>query len=376
MGRTFRLASLVTLSILTAGLVACSAATTGEPSPGGGDPTVGGGDGTQQPGSGTGSGATPGGGGTTGGGTTGGGTGGGTGVAATTISADTTWSGTKTLASSIVIAAGATVTVAPGAVITLPANALITVQGTLQSTITGVHAKLTSSAWSGILVASGGKLALSGTDIVGAGTGIESMSPNATFANGAITGSAQPLLVDVGGTLSLTHAQVVAAGQSVVKGALIASFLDYDKGGNEGIVTQDASASVSIEDSTLHGAGGGDYIVADAGKLIHVAYTKISGAHCGFHFNAVDKYEIDHVTDNTNTWGAMLYGSGLGPNTISYSNFVNTSWNLDLQGTNGPLTIDHSYIGGTAQTAYKGAAPTITNVQTAAVPNAGPRAGG
>jgi len=167
-----------------------------------------------------------------------------------------------------------------------------------------------------------------------------------------------------------------ALGQSVVKGALTASFLDYDKGSSEGMVTQDPTASIFMEDSTLHGSGGGDYIVSDSGKLIHVAYTNISGSHCAFHFNAVDKFEIDHVTANTNQWGAMLYGSGAGPSTISYSNFSDVAWNLDLQGTNGPLTIDHTYLGGTGKTAYKGSAPTVTNAQTAAVAGAGPRTGG
>ena len=107
------------------------------------------------------------------------------------------------------------------------------------------------------------------------------------------------------------------------------------------------------------------------GKLVHVEYTTIAGSHCGFHFDSVDKFEIDHVTDDTNSYGTMLYGSGAGPNTISYSNFTNGTKDLDAQGTNGPIKVDHVHTGG--KDSFQGVVPTITNKEASPVPNAKPR---
>ena len=50
-------------------------------------------------------------------------------------------------------------------------------------------------------------------------------------------------------------------------------------------------------------------------------------------------------------WGALLYGSGAGPNTISNSNFMAVYENLDQQFDNGPLTITSTYTSGGTNTA-------------------------
>jgi hypothetical protein len=146
--------------------------------------------------------------------------------------------------------------------------------------------------------------------------------------------------------------------------------MDYDKGAAEGLELNDAAGSMTISDSTLRGLGGGDYVVSRQGKLVKVEYTTITGSHCGLHFNAVDRYVIDHVSDDQNAYGAMLYGSGAGPNQIIASNIRSTDKDLDMTGDNGALTIDRSFTGGknTLQATAK-----ITNAATAPVADAKPR---
>ena len=68
----------------------------------------------------------------------------------------------------------------------------------------------------------------------------------------------------------------------------------------------------------------------------------------------------------------MLYGSGAGPNQIIASNIRNTDKNLDMQNTNGPLTIDQSFIGAAAKNTLQVSA-TITNAAGAALTDAKPR---
>ena len=287
------------------------------------------------------------------------------------ITSDETWATGKKINASVVINAGVTVTIAPGAVITCASGVSISVRGSLKASSVASHAKLTGTGWTGILVVSGGNLALDGVDIAGASTSIESAGM-ATFDHGALTGATTPFLVDVGGKISTTHASVASiVGNSTIKGAFVASYLDYDKGANEGILAQDPSATISIDDSILHGSNGGDFVVSQSGTSIHVGHTTISGAHCGLHFDSVGKFDITYVTDDTNSWGAMLYGSGNGPNSISYSNFANGSKDIDLQGANGAITMNHVYTGG--KNSYVGSSPTITNVETAPVALAHPR---
>ena len=145
----------------------------------------------------------------------------------------------------------------------------------------------------------------------------------------------------------------------------------------------DASSVLDITDSTFHAVsvGGFDYITTYAATLVHVAYTTITEAHCAFHFNDVTRFELDHVTAGAKTpagpgglvfWGAMLYGSGPGPNTISNSNFMGASANFDQMGDNGPLTITNTYTTGLNSTT-----PTWTwlpaDVAKTPIPDARPR---
>lgn len=284
-----------------------------------------------------------------------------------------TWKTGKQLAASITIKAGATVDIEPGATVTAATGVAITVKGTLSVKAASLHAKLGGTNWKGIVVASGGTLNVDGLDITDAEIGMFAQTGNleATMLNSSITNAKTPFQMEPGSKLTFTKSKVVkATGASNIAGTFIASYMEYDKGSNEGLDLDDAAGSMTISDSILKGLGGGDYVVSRKGALIKVEYSTISGSHCGLHFNNVDKFIIDHVSDDQNSYGAMLYGSGAGPHQIIASNVRSTDKDLDMSGVNGPLSISGSFTGGknTLQ-----ANATITNAATAPIANAKPR---
>jgi hypothetical protein len=283
------------------------------------------------------------------------------------------WKDGKQLAASVSVKAGSTVEIEAGATVTASAGVAITVNGTLTVKPGAAHAKITGANWKGIVVASGGTLVVDGLDITNAENGVWTLKGNldAKVTNALITSAAAPFKMEAGSKLSVIKSKVVkATGASLIAGTFTASYLDYDKGSAEGLELNDAAGSMTISDSTLRGLGGGDYVVSRAGKLVKVEYTTITGSHCGLHFSAVDQYIIDHVSDDQNSYGAMLYGSGAGPNQIISSNIRSTDKDLDMSGVNGTLTIDKSFTGGknTLQ-----ANATITNAATVAIADAKPR---
>jgi hypothetical protein len=299
------------------------------------------------------------------------------GNSATDIVDDTTWTDGTNLAKSLTIEAGVTVTIAPGAKITCPSGGSITVFGTLKHANNNTHASFSCDNWQGIVVGAGGTLAFDSVDISNASNGLEIQGGNAAakFDNGIITNAQTPFLMGTSSTLSTSHSKVVSpTSYSQIKGAFTASYLEYDAGTNEGIVLGDPTASLDISDSTLKGALGtgtdSDFVVSEQGASIKVSYTTIQGAHCGFHIDSVAQFTIDHVTSD-NMYGAMLYGSGTGPNTISYSNFTGKADALDVQGMNGEIDISNSYIGSNDN--YAGSMPKITSPQSGMVSGAGPR---
>ncbi len=285
---------------------------------------------------------------------------------------DETWADGKTIDGAVTIAAGATVTIAPGATVTLADGAAITVKGKLVVASPATHAKLTGTNWTGIVVASGGTLEADGLDIVNAASALWTQAGNvdAKLTNGSIEG-ATPFKMEAGSKLSVAKSKVKATAGSAIAGTFTASYLEYDKGTAAGITLNDPDGSMTFSDSVLKGAGGGDYVISSAGKLIKLEYSTISGSHCGLHFTKVDRFVLDHVSDDTNSYGAMLYGSGAGPHSIVSSNVRSTDKDLDMQGTNGPLTIDKSFTGGKNTLA---ANATVTNAATAPIPDARPRA--
>lgn len=296
---------------------------------------------------------------------------------ASSTTGSATWADGMQLTSSVVIGPGATVTIAPAAKITIGAGVTITVEGTLTaSSSSGTHALLESaSKWGGIIVAKGGTLSLDGVDLTNAATAIDTQSGNAAAAydNATITAAGIPFEVEKGSKLTTSHSNVAGTlGTSSVSGSFTASHMDYASNGNEGIATSDPTAALSIEDSTLHGTGpSGDMLVSSGGAAtFHVAYSVIKDSHCAFHFDSISSFDISYVTDETNAWGAMLYGSdpAKGPYSITYSNIQgNKSYALDESGSNGTITVDHSYVQGQSNVAG------ATNPQSAAVSGALPR---
>jgi hypothetical protein len=281
------------------------------------------------------------------------------------------------ITSNVTIASGVTVTIAPGATVTVAAGSTISIAGTLTGSSATTHAKLTGTGWTALSVASGGTLTFTGVDITGAGTALETQAGalKAEYDEGTITGAATPFNVAKATTLGTKNATVTGTlGTSRIAGALVASYLDYDSNGNEGITTVDPTATESIEDSKLHGSGPvADMVVSATGAAsIHIAYTDITNVHCGFHFDTVDAFDVSYTNVETNSYGFMLYGSsGTGTRSVTYSNVDQNQIAYDTTpGDNGPIVFDHDYITGTQNPADS---VTVTNASTATVTGTGPR---
>lgn len=289
--------------------------------------------------------------------------------------ASETWADGKRISVDTTIASGTTVTIAPGATITIAPNATITIAGSLTAnSATATHAKLTGSAWGGVVVASGGTLSLSGVDILGAlgALTVKSGAAKSEYDNGTIDSAMMPFSIEGGAALTTKGAKVTRAlGGSSVAGAFTASHLDYDSNGNTGIMTIDPAAALSIEDSTLHGSGpGADFLVSGGAATFHVAYTDITNVHCGFHFDTITAFDISYTNVHDNQWGFMLYGSdSAGTRSVSYSNIDNNAaYAYEAQGTNGPITFNHCHVMGQAS-----AGVTVTNPEPMTVMGTGPR---
>lgn len=254
----------------------------------------------------------------------------------TTVSSNDTWADGKSISSSIDIAAGATITIAPGAKITVASGVTITVHGTLTADAKTNHASLSGSGWSGIVVASGGTLTLSGVDLSGAGIETNAGDAKASYDYGTINGGA--FTVDKDSALTTDHAAFVNGGSSTVKGTFTATFLDY---AGADIMLTDVTANVSVADSKFT-ASGGDFFISSAGAMLHAEYSVITGSHCPFHVDSLEKYTFDHVATRNNQYGLMLYNTDQTKNTISYSSFEDP--NFDQTGTANEVDIDHTYI--------------------------------
>jgi len=295
-----------------------------------------------------------------------------------TITANTTWSDGEMLAKSVTVGSGVTVTIAPGATITASSGVTITVDGTLTASSTTKAATITGTGWTGIVVASGGTLSLTGVDISGATTALDVQkgATSAEYDTGTINAATTPFNIEAGAVFGTKSATVTGTlGSTSVAGSFTASHLTYNSNGNAGIVTTAPAAVLSIEDSTLQGTGpSGDMLISQGGAAkFHVAYSTISNVHCGFHFDAVSEFDISYINDQSNAFGFMLYGSsGAGPFTVSYSNItLNSAYAYDTQGANAPITFDNDYVTGTVN---NGTAVSVTNAQNAAVTGTGPRA--
>jgi hypothetical protein len=298
----------------------------------------------------------------------------------TSTTQDETWTDGKSIGSSVVIEKGVTVTIAAGASITIAAGASIQVNGALNAKSSGANAKLSGSGWAGIVVAGGGSLAMDGVDISGATLAIDVQNGGtATFNHGAIAGT--PFKVEKGGTLSTMHATVTGpTARSNIAGSFTASYLDYDENDQHAIWAMDPTATLFIEDSTFHNSGplgsssAPDVLTVAQAASFHIAYSDVSGAHCGFHFEGGGvKIEIDHVTVRGVTNGADIWGtSATGAHTITSSNFEQLSEALDESGTNGQFTVTSCYLTGT-NNLQQPSAVTIASAASAEIATAHPR---
>jgi hypothetical protein len=315
-------------------------------------------------------------------------------VDATPLTQDDTWSDGKTIDGSIIIASGTTITIAPGAKIAIGAGATIIVQGTLigGGGANGSHAALGDGAhtWGGIVVAGDGAAVLDGVDLLGAGMIVQAANAAARIDHATIDGldpsaGISPFTVDRGGQLSTAHAVVRNAGdRSTINGTFTASYLDYDRKDSRAIYAGDPSAIVSIEDSTFHSSGtrpvgtAADVLNAYGAKSFHVAYTDITEAHCGFHFESPANtfIDIDHVTVHGVTNGADLWGSGQGgKKSIASSNFIDAVEGLDVQGGyNGAITVSGCYFGASlTNPGFPNNEVTLASPASAPIPDAHPR---
>jgi hypothetical protein len=273
---------------------------------------------------------------------------------------------------------------------------VITVRGVLTVASTKAHARIGTAApptddtqrWGGLVVESGGQLDAQGLDLSGAATAlsIRAGSQSARYDAGTISDSFVPFQIDSGARLDTARAAVTSPGAaSGVNGELHASYLDYEASSFSGGVIMGAPAAVfDAADSTFHASGpsASDFIVSRAAELVHVAYSTVTGAHCAFHFDDVERFELDHVTAGAASptspgglvvWGAMLYGSGAGPDSISNSSFLGSDDNLDQQGANGPLTITNTYTTGHDNIDVTTTTWLAADVAKAPIPDAKPR---
>ncbi len=265
---------------------------------------------------------------------------------------DETWADGKSLSGTVAIPAGTTITIAPGAKIAVASGTTIKVSGKLVAASDGTHAKIGGAAWKGIVVDSGGDAELDGVDFSDANVAVSvDGGGNAKVDHATIVGT--PFAVAKGGKLSTAHATVTKPDTSTnVSGSFTASFLDYDENDQHAIIADDPSAVLFIEDSTFKNSGrrgptaGPDVLTVNDAASFHLAYSDVSGAHCGFHFLGGQTFEIDHVTVHDVTNGADVWGSSsTGKMTITASNFEKMlSVAFDESGANGSVVVTGSYV--------------------------------
>jgi hypothetical protein len=285
------------------------------------------------------------------------------------------------LTGTVRIIAPAVVDLEPGATITCSKGTQIQVGGTLRKAA-GARAKISCPEWDGIVVAQSGTVNVEDLDIENAKTGIQTTegASDSTLKNTAITNSLKPFLVAKASKLVLedvtaTAQQNVADNeQSIgfVYGTLVAKKLDYDAGPNDGIQLRDGG-DAEIEDSTIHGVGAHDMVSAYEAKSLKLAYSTLSGGHCGPHIQGIDTFTIDHITSEQNLYGITIYKAGAGPNVVSNSNLSGDIAWLDLQGDHGPVSFTNVFTGGGDPVIMNTDPPAALDKASAPIADAKPR---
>ena len=299
-----------------------------------------------------------------------------------------TWVDGTLLTGTVTIAADSVVEIAAGAKITCAEGATLYVAGKLHAKAAASHAKITCAKWAGLIVSGGGQVDLEGVELenglIGIATAVGAL--DSTFTDGAITNALKPIVVNTGSKLTLSNVKASNVAdvppdqlsQSDVEGTLIASHLDYDSHHSEGITVTKAMGApkggyLDLSDSNIHGENAADLVSAYDADHVRVAYTTLTGAHCGLHFQPAESFEIDHITSDADIYGITIYGSGAGPNTVKSSNFTGSAAWIDFQGFDqGQISFDTIYTNG--MEILKGTPmPTITGKVTSPIPDAKPR---
>jgi hypothetical protein len=299
-----------------------------------------------------------------------------------------TWKDGTVLTGTVTIAPDGNVEILPGANIRCAEGATLYVQGKLHAKAAAQHAKISCARWAGLVVSGGGQADLEGVDLenglVGIATAVGAL--DSTYAEGSIVNSLKPFVVSYSSKLTVTKVKATTpeklgpgeTSQADVEGTLIASRLDYDAQHSEGISVRKGKdapegGTLDLQDSTIHGVNGADLVSAYDAKHVKVAYTTLTGAHCGLHIQPAESFEIDHVTSDTDIYGITIYGSGAGPNTVKSSNFIGTAAWLDFGGFDqGKISFEGVYTMG--QEILAGTPiPTITGKVTTPIPDAKPR---
>lgn len=166
-----------------------------------------------------------------------------------------------------------------------------------------------------MVVGKGGTATLNGVMVKGAGLASETGARAVSLTSSTISSAATPLDVAAGSTVVLTDVKVTAVkGVSVVKGALEATRLSYDKGGESGMVISGAASSLSLKGSHLFGNGlfeSDMVITSDAGNVT-VVDTEINKVHCAFHVVGVTRLTVSGSSLHDDAYGFMAYGSDAG----------------------------------------------------------------
>ena len=264
---------------------------------------------------------------------------------------DQTWTEGTKITGNVVIDAGKTVTIAPGAHVSFAKGASVSIQGTLKAQSRDKHALLDSAdGWAGLVV-DGGSLDLDGVDIQNADRAIRVQAGTGSYQYGAIKNSAA-FDVQKDGALIVAHASVAGnRSPSTILGDFTATFLDYDAGPKEGFIVQDPGATLSIEDSHLHGSRtpDNDLIQSASPGKVHVAYVELTQAHCGMHFDDVESFDVSNVTIHDGAYGIMMYGSvdTTGERTVKSTNiFQNAGRGIEEAAPDeiqGPITVSDGY---------------------------------
>lgn len=235
------------------------------------------------------------------------------------------WNSQTQIKGTVTIPVGETVTVAPHSVIKLSPGSQIVVNGEL---LAPGGLTLVGTNWNGLIV-------------VG----------SATISAFNESGAMMPFRIAGGGKLTI-HGGTISGvnGSSEVEGLLIADGITYNKGSGIGISSNNGTADISINHSTLLGAGrnSGDFFGIYGAKSITLTNSQMTGAHCAFHVMGLQNMKLINDNIHDNSYGFMMYGSStIGTRSITNTSIANNNFGFDEGGAstkNGVITISHSYI--------------------------------